>query len=259
MHEFDQHAQLSEKEGRRLSGHLSELWNVGPVPNGGYLIALAAKAMRTACRHEDPLTITGHYLRPASPGPGDWDVVPVKQGGSVDNAQVSLVQGGTERCRFLGAFGTLDRIAGPDWTEAGPPEIPAPDACEKLVSPVTVNARYDVRFDPECLGWQQGKTGQPADFRAWIRHADDRPPDLYSLLLFSDALPPPVFARIGPSGWVPTLELTVHLRARPAPGFVLCRFRTRYVTRGLMEADGELWDERGGLVALSRQLARLRA
>ena len=92
-----------------------------------------------------------------------------------------------------------------------------------------------------------------------MRHADGRPPDLLSLLLFADGLPPPVFARVGPSGWVPTIELAVHLRARPAPGYVQCLFRTRYVTQGLLEADGELRDSTGRLVALSRQLARLRA
>ena len=79
-----------------------------------------------------------------------------------------------------------------------------------------------------------------------------------SVLLYADALPPPVFNRLGPAGWVPTVEITVHLRAIPAPGLVQCRFRTRYVTRGLLEADGELWDSTGELVALSRQLARLR-
>jgi acyl-CoA thioesterase len=258
MHEFDQHSQLVPLGDFRYGVDLSGLWNVGPVPNGGYLIALAGKAMAAACSHQDPLTITGHYLRPAQPGPGELVVTPIKQGGTFDNAQVSLVQEGSERCRFIAAYGSLGQISGPNWRGGEPPVMPPPEACEPLPGTVVLNGRYESRFDPASLAWLRGERADDAEFRVWIRHADGRANDAWSILLFADALPPPVFNRFGPSGWVPTVELTVHLRAIPAPGFVKCCFRTRFVTNGLLEADGELWDAKGQLVALSRQLARLR-
>lgn len=257
MFEFDQFSGLTALGENRYGVTLSDRWNVGPVPNGGYLIALAGKAMAEACTHKDPLTITGHYLRPAVAGPAELVVTPVKQGGTFDNAQVSVVQAGSERCRFIGAYGTLAQISGPSWREAGPPRMPPPEACQELPKTVTIAHRYESRFDPACTAWLSGEQG-PSEFRAWMRHVDGRPNDALSLLLYADALPPPVFNRVGPSGWVPTVELTVHLRAVPAPGFVQCRFHTRFVTSGLLETDGELWDSRGELVALSRQLARLR-
>jgi len=48
---------------------------------------------------------------------------------------------------------------------------------------------------------------------------------------------------------------TVHIRNPPLSGWLKCRFRTRYVTGGLLEEAGEIWDEEDNLVAQSRQLA----
>lgn len=258
MHEFDHHSRLTPLGENRWQAEISDLWNVGPIPNGGYLLALAGRAMREACRHSDPLSITGHYLRPARPGPAELVVTPVKQGGTFDNAQVSLVQDDTERCRFMAVYGSLADITGPDWRGGEPPHMPPPEDCVALPKTLAIAARYESRFAPDSLAWTRGEQAEHAEFHAWIRHADGRDNDVASLLLYADALPPPIFNRFGPSGWVPTVEITVHLRALPAPGFVRCRFRTRHVTRGLLEVDGELWDSRGDLVALSRQLARLR-
>lgn len=54
-----------------------------------------------------------------------------------------------------------------------------------------------------------------------------------------------------------TIELTVHVRARPAPGWLACRVATRHVVGGYHEEDFEIWDSDGRLVAQSRQLGLL--
>jgi hypothetical protein len=66
-----------------------------------------------------------------------------------------------------------------------------------------------------------------------------------------------VFNIDAPPGWVPTLELTVHVRAVPVDGPLRVRVRTQFVHGGLFEEDGEYWDAAGTLVAQSRQLALL--
>ncbi|MGA9746118.1 MAG: thioesterase family protein, partial [Nocardioides sp.] len=53
------------------------------------------------------------------------------------------------------------------------------------------------------------------------------------------------------------LELGVHLRARPAPGWLRVMHRTRNLAGGLFEEDAEVWDSAGRLVAQSRQLAKV--
>jgi hypothetical protein len=91
-----------------------------------------------------------------------------------------------------------------------------------------------------------------------MRHRDGADPDAISLLMFADAFPPPVLTVFGPVGWVPTLELTVQVRAHPAPGPLQARLLSRHLTQGVIEEDGEYWDSAGQLVAISRQTAKLR-
>ena len=82
-----------------------------------------------------------------------------------------------------------------------------------------------------------------------------REPDPLLLLLAVDALPPVTFD-LGLLGWTPTLELTVHVRAVPAPGWLRVGASTRNVAGGFLEEDAEVWDSADRLVAQSRQLAR---
>jgi hypothetical protein len=93
--------------------------------------------------------------------------------------------------------------------------------------------------------------------RGWFGFADGRPVDTLALLLAADAFPPAVFNLGLPRGWVPTVELTVHIRGVPAPGPLRCQFRTRFVTGGALEEDSEVWDSAGQLVAISRQYGLL--
>ena len=66
---------------------------------------------------------------------------------------------------------------------------------------------------------------------------------------------PPVTFDLGMPGWAPTLELTAHVRAHPAPGWLKVRHATRNMAGGMFEEDCEIWDSAGRLVAQSRQLA----
>ncbi len=257
--EFDDDTALAQVAPGQFTGTVTARWNVGPVPNGGYLLSIGLRAIGASLPGRDPLTATAHYLRPAVPGPVEVGVEIVKEGRSVATASARLVQGGRELARVLASLGTLDPSMGARYVDAEPPPMPALEDC--LTRPagapnIEVARRFEQRFDPETVRWATGATTPQAHavIRAYQRFVDGRAPDVLSLPLFADSLPPPVFAVLTP-GWVPTIELTVHMRAKPVPGWLRSQFRTRFVFGGYLEEDGEIWDASGQLVALSRQLA----
>jgi hypothetical protein len=81
--------------------------------------------------------------------------------------------------------------------------------------------------------------------------------DPVSLLFAVDAFPPATFD-ISPSGWVPTLELTAYVRARPAPGPLRVLHRAHLITDGRVDESCHVWDSTGKLVAQGTQLAGIR-
>ena len=107
---------------------------------------------------------------------------------------------------------------------------------------------------PDDAGFARGAPSGEMRVRGWFRFRD-QPVDTMGLLVAVDAFPPTIFNSGFPVAWAPTVELTAHVRARPAAGWLRCAFSTRFVTGGFIEEDGEVWDTTGTLVAQSRQLA----
>jgi hypothetical protein len=258
--EFDEDTQ-AERIGEGLwRPRLTPRWNIGPNPNGGYILAAMVRPLFAEVDKPDPLTITAHYLRPTSAGDADLEVDVFRVGRTHTHVAAKLTQE-TERVRLIAAFGDLERAKGPTLVRGGPPDLPPPDDCigrRPSIGAMGVPAmmeRFETRFGP-TTAFLLGERSDETLVTGWIRFADGRPPDVASLPLFADAFPPAVFA-VGPTGWVPTIELTVHIRARPAAGWLRARFETRFLINGYLEEDGELWDENDQLVAESRQLAML--
>jgi acyl-CoA thioesterase len=138
--------------------------------------------------------------------------------------------------------------------------MPPPEACPGRSAPaqgvgLPILQRLDVRLHPDDA--VPGAAGR-AELRGWIRFTDGRAPDALACLLMADAFPPAVFGLLGMVGWVPTIELTVHLRRRPVPGWLLGRFWSHDLSDGRVVEDGALWDASGQLVVQSRQLALVR-
>jgi hypothetical protein len=245
-------------------------WVVGGGVNGGYLLAVLGNAIREElddAGQPDPVSVSAYYLSPSVPGPAVVRVRRVRTGGQRSTVAASLCQQQdgqeVERITALAVFGDLDRMPTEVQREIPPPEMPAIEDCvEARLAPEEVRKmaplleRFGTRLDPAYVGWRVGAPSGSGVIQGWFKLVDDRPLDPIALLLVVDALPPVTFD-LGLPGWAPTLELTAHVRARPAPGWAMVRHATRNVSGGLFEEDCEVWDATGRLVAQSRQLALL--
>lgn len=240
----------------RYRGEIHLGWDIGGNANGGYLLAMAARAASEAAGGRVPLTVTAHYLAPGSPGAVTFDTTVYRRGSRLSTVGVTMANDDRPLLRLLGTFSDVSEDGNrPERTEVHPPGIPDPDECIGVQPaqpfPPPIMGRVDLRLHPEDATFS---SGQPL-VRGWLRLRDDEPIDAFGLLLTVDVFPPTAFNARLPVAWVPTVELTAHIRRRPEPGWLRCQFVSRHISGGLLEEDGEIWDETGRLVAQSRQLA----
>lgn len=259
MSHWDRDLNMVDRGAGEYDVDVSGGWNAGSRPNGGYLMALGVRAVTRVAARPDPLTVTCHFLRPAEVGPARLRVEPVRFGRTVATLQAALTQGGRERYRLIATVGDLTTSTGHTRSLRTAPDLPPPHRCAP--APATLAAgvrlpitdRVELRLVPPSV-----RPGQPVEAAGWFRMRDGREPDPSMLYLVVDAFTPVVFA-LGVGEWSPTLELTVHLRARPAPGWLRVVRRTGALTNGWFEEDAEVWDSADVLVAQARQFARLGA
>ena len=240
-------------------GAIAPGWDIVGAANGGYLLAIAARAATLASARPDPVTVTAHYLAPGAPGHITVSTEIVKAGKRFTTVSATMSDAGRPLLRMLGSFGDLQESSGVERMEAGPPDLPPVEECLPVepteTFPPPFMGRVELRLPPErASAW--GSSGAPR-VEGWFRLRDDEPIDTIALLVAVDSFPPTIFFTDLPIAWVPTVELTAHIRARPAPGWLRCAFTTRFITGGFLEEDGEVWDSEGRLVAQSRQLALL--
>jgi hypothetical protein len=274
--ELDRGIAVTALPGGEFAADLDPGWVVGGGVNGGYLLAVIGNAVRELLApsgHVDPFSVSAHFLSASVPGPATVQTRLVRAGGRFSTVAATLVQDvdGTPvpRISALATYGDLDAAhdASTDATAAAlhlalpMPDLPPREQCllssdapEDVKKMAPLLDRFGTLLDPATASWAIGKPSRQGLIQGWFELADHRPLDPIALLLVVDALPPVTFD-LGMPGWAPTLELTAHVRAKPAPGWAVVRHYTRTVAGGLFEEDCEVWDSTGRLVAQSRQLA----
>jgi hypothetical protein len=258
---FDRATTVRPAEGGGAVAELDPGWEVGGgILNGGYLMAVAARAALLDSPHPHPVAVSAGFLRSSAGGPACVELTAGPAGRTLAHSVAVLTTDAGPALTAQVTTATLGE-APADWSANPMPRTPAPEECVAALRPPGVPVpglvqRLDIRFDPATAGFVQGRPAAEPRLRAWMRLADGRDADPLALLLFADALPPAGFA-IGRMGWAPTVQLQVLVRALPAPGWCLVENVNSEVAGGWTDEDCRIWDSTGRLVAQSRQLARL--
>jgi hypothetical protein len=245
--------------------------------NGGVMVATMLRAVLDSSPLPYPVATSAHFLRVPLLQPGEVEVTWLKQGKTAATARAALVQDSQIVLDVTVTTGNLPGKlpAGPlaadssangelSWT-GEPPKLPPIEECVNLGpwrgtvgtdGVAGYAAQVDLRMDPATTGWRRGEPSGVPEMRGYFSLREQRDPDAYLLAVAVDALPPVVFG-LGALGWAPTVELTWHMRAVPAPGPLQVIAWCRHVSDGWFDGEAEVWDAAGRLVAQGSQLARV--
>lgn len=261
---FDSATAVQQADDSTWTGAIQPGWDIFENANGGYMMALAARAMSAAADDRLPVSVTAHFTRPGKPGPVTIATEIVKAGRTFSTVRADLSSEAGLVLTMLGSFADADRSPGDTLLiDSEIPDLPPPDDCVRARPavdgplPPPLMDKVEERIHPDDAGTLLGRPSGRPRMRGWFRLSAGEPMTPFALLLAADAFPPAVFNTSMPLAWTPTLEMTTHVRATQVEGWLRCQFTTRFVTGGFLEEDGEVWDESGRLVAQSRQIALL--
>lgn len=261
MSQFDRDTSHTALGNNRFNIEITDNWSINGIPNGGYLMAMLTKALLANRPATYTPIITANFLSRCAPGSARLEYELISSSRQFDRFEIGLYQNGKERIRALGTLG--NRAADQPLVRYESPPVSL--AARKDCVPAQTSPGYtffnhvDLRMDPESAGWVENRLSGKSEIKGWIKLKDNRPFDLPALVLIADAFPPPVFASQGPVAWVPTLEISVSIRQMPATEWLKGSFQTRFITGGILEEDGQVWDASGNLIAISRQIAQYRS
>ena len=247
-----------------FAGKISPQWTIGGKPNGGYLLAMVGRAATAVSAHEHVLAISAHYLTSPDPGAVEIHVEVLRSGRSASQLRARVLQDGKACVEALVTIGTLDPDSKAYW-DGGVPVLDPLDRRDAVRieghSPsgmeLPMMSQVDLRIDPDSLGFASGNPTGRGELHGWLELSEAEPFDPLSLILAIDSFPPATFD-VEVTGWVPTLELTVYVRALPAPGPVRVLQKAHLIDAGRVDEICYVWDSTGRLVAHGTQLAGIR-
>jgi acyl-CoA thioesterase len=251
---FDADTALEGADGR-WRAHVRDHWFVQKGPNGGFVAALATRALTQLAGGDgrSPRSLSLHYLAPPVEGELEVRAAVERAGRTTTFVSIRVLQDDVTVAYGIGCCSAW-REGQPEWDELERPDVPPP-------SEIATMERFEEL--PRFLFNYEMRPLPPPHLGGWMRAADPRPADPILLAALTDAWVPAAFAHMEQPTFVPTIDLTIHWRAAPgvpegAHPWVLGTFESKLGAGGTWEEDGSLWSEDGVLLVHSRQLAIVR-
>jgi hypothetical protein len=268
-------------------GYLTDKYNVGTSPNGGYLMSIVVGAAKAAgeglfpTKYPDLLSVSAHYVS-MSTEKSDVYLETSVLGSNKSSLymQVSVKQSDQLKSTFLCLLGNRTLLKGLNHFSLRAPELPAISECidaaqalrDMLGERLNVANEYEFMVEPKSAFAQSTLVDKKIDsavMSGWLRFPHNRPLCEKGLVFMCDSLPPPAhnIAPFSDSIWVPTIEYTVQIwdstkgKSQDSTGkdyWYRGLYETLFVANGVVQTDAQIWDQDGKhLLATSRQMARL--
>lgn len=244
------------------TGLLNEHWTIGEKVHGGAMLALMAKAARSALKQQgvEPITVSGSFLW--APDPGALQVVCAvrKRGRRVNLVDVELKQGQRTAVRAVMTLAEPEHDVAPLlsvnpvinlMTPDPPPGLEPIGPGHPMADIVHLAHGCDIR--PSLTTMEPRSDGGPPMIEYWVRPKEGAPDVLFALLC-GDVSAPVTFG-VNRFGWAPTVQLTAYLRAIPADGWLRVMCTTMQIGQDWFDEDHVVVDCEGRIIVQSRQLA----
>jgi acyl-CoA thioesterase len=239
---------------------IDDRWAIMGKIHGGYLLRAMVAPLLTD-DHPHPFSVSATFVRSPDGGPATLELDPVRVGRRLSQHRVRLLQGGEVCVDALVTTGKHHGSAEPFWESHTKPSLPDVETCHRAQAELAPGVRIghldfvDLRY-PSTNAFAGSVEASNGSIAAHGRMADAET-TVVDLLLLADAMPP-VTLDMGLIGWVPTIELTIHVRDLPAPGWLTLEQRTHLMQDSWIDEECDIWDSRGRLVCQARQLASYR-
>ena len=264
MGDFEKDTRVEGSAGRYRAS-LSEDWRIWG-PNGGYLAAIALRAVGREAAIPRPASFHGHFLAVARFAEVALEVTPIRVGRRSESFRVQMSQEG--KTIFEGLVRTAASSPGLEHDVATMPEVPAP---EGLRSAAEIARDYGLEDRPRYPFWQnlearplaperflEAPRPRAPEWRQWYRFRprdtfDDPWTDAGRYLLLIDTLTWPAAVQPhepAPAYSAPNLDVSAWFhRAAPGEPWLLADHRCDVAEAGLMGTTARIWSPAGRLLA----------